>query len=263
MTNRATPTRYFTSDGDGYRPTPEARGPWSADMLHGRLLGGLAARDIEAAYAEPGWRVARLTVDLFRPAAMEPATIALSSVRRGRRIHVVDSIVTVAGHDVASVRAIVLAEGEPPPGTIWQAEPWLSPAPDSLPLMGDAPAADTPPAWEFRAVSGGVESSERSRVWTRERGLLIDDEPISPLVRAAVSGDLASPLSNGSDAGIGYINGDYTMAIARYPVGEWIGVETTTHLAADGIAVGATTMYDLDGPWGTSTATALANPLLS
>lgn len=256
-------TRYFTSEPAGLRPTADARGPWSPDMLHGRLLGGLAARELETSYAEPGWRVARLTVDLFRPAAMETVSIETTSIRRGRRIHVVDALVTVAGHDVASVRAIVLAEGEPPPGDIWQAEPWQSPPPSSLPLMGDAPAADTPPAWEFRAQSGGVESSERSRVWTRENGTLVDDEPITPLVRAAVSGDLASPLSNGSDAGIGYINGDYTMAIARYPVGEWIGVETTTHLAADGIAVGSTTMYDLDGPWGTSTATALANPLLT
>ena len=85
---------------------------------------------------------------------------------------------------------------------------------------------------------------------------------MTPLVRAALSGDLASPLSNGSAAGIGYINADYTMAMARYPEGEWVGLETTTHLATDGIAVGAATMYDISGPFGTSTTTALANPVL-
>jgi hypothetical protein len=34
-------------------PAPHARSPWSADMLHGRLLGGLAARALEAEHGDP------------------------------------------------------------------------------------------------------------------------------------------------------------------------------------------------------------------
>ena len=50
-----------------------------------RLLGGLAARSLEAECGVPGWRVARLTVDLFRPAAMalvapgEPRAVVVSA----------------------------------------------------------------------------------------------------------------------------------------------------------------------------------------
>lgn len=253
---------YFRRSGAGFVPTEHAAGPWAPDMLHGRLFGGLAARAVENEFVEPGWRVARLTVDMFRPAGFDQTEVSLRVVRQGRRIRVVDSLITVGGHEVASVRAIVLVTGTPPAGTIWQAEPWVSPHPDTLPRPEPREATDEEPVWDFRIHEGGFRSNDRTRVWTNESGLLIDGEPITPLVRAALSGDLASPLANGSEAGIGYINGDYTLAMARYPVGEWVGLETTTHLAADGIALGAMTLYDLDGPFGTSTTTALANPIL-
>ncbi|MCP5029762.1 MAG: thioesterase family protein [Actinomycetia bacterium] len=257
-------TSYFRSSGAGFMPGPDAVGPWAPDMLHGRFLGGLAARSIELEFVEPGWRVARLTVDMFRPAGLQFTELTLRVVRQGRRIRVVDALLTVGDHEVASVRAIILVEGPPPPGTIWQAERWESPAPESLPRPeprpGDDP--DTDPVWDFRIHEGGFRSNDRTRVWTNDSGHLLDDEPLSPLVRAALSADLASPLANGSEAGIGYINGDYTLAMARYPQGSWVGLETTTHLAADGIAVGAMTLYDTDGPFGTSTTTALANPIL-
>lgn len=254
---------YFSRDGEGYMPGPDAVGPWAPDMLHGRFFGGLAARTIEIQFGEPGFRVARLTVDLFRPAPFELVEVTTRLVRRGRRIRVVDAVVTVGSTEVASTRAVFLAEGSPPPGQIWQAPGWESPHPESLPEVEGPNESESDGVWDLRVHEGGVQSNDRSRVWSNESGFLLEDEPLSPLVRAALSADLVSPLSNGSAEGIGYINGDYTLAMARYPVGQWVGLETTTHLAADGIALGASTMYDLDGPFGTSTTTALANPILS
>ena len=255
---------YFERDGSGFRPGPGAVGPWAPDMLHGRFFGGLAARALENEFGRQGWRASRLTVDLFRPAGFDLIEIETKVLRQGRRIVVADALVLAGGTEVASVRAVFLTEGTPPPGDIWQAPAWESPHPETLAPMEREAAepTDAELAWDFRVHSGGFRSNERSRVWTNDSGRLLADEPLSPLVRAALSADLASPLSNGSEAGIGYINSDYTLAMARYPVGSWVGVETTTHLAADGIALGASTMYDTEGPFGTSTTTALANPIL-
>lgn len=259
------PCTYFIADGQDYLPQPEAVGPWAPDMLHGRLLGGLAARELETLVPSEGWRVARLTVDLFRPAGFDPVTVTVVPQREGRRIHVLDATVMAAGTPVAAVRAVALREGEPPPGRIWAPESWQSPPPESLPRP--EPRTEQEAAlqeiWEFRIHQGGFGTDQRSRLWSRDTGCLVDEEHMSPLVRAAVSSDIASPVANGSDLGVGYINGDYTLAMARYPAGEWIGVETTTHLADGGIAVGACAMYDLSGPFGSSTATALANPILA
>lgn len=255
------PVPYFRTSAAGYVPDASAAGPWSTEMLHGRLLGGLAARALEHAFGADGWRGARLTVDLFRAAPMAPVSVAVVPVREGRRIIVADALLTCAGNDVGRATAVFLRKSEPSPGRIWRPEPWRPGAPESYPPM--VWADDRPsPAWEMRIAEGAFGTGERARVWTRETAALVEGEVLTPFVRAAVSADLASPLANGSDAGVGYINGDYTLAVARYPVGEWVAVEASQHLAADGIALGACTLHDVDGPFGTSTATALANPLL-
>lgn len=252
---------YFSRTETGFMPGEHAVGPWAPDMLHGRFFGGLAARAVEMEFLDDGWRVSRLTVDMFRPAGFELTEVATTLVRQGRRIKVVDVDVTVGGTAVASARAIVLATGTPPPGEIWQAPTWDSPHPETLPKLNGS--AEVMSAWDLRVHEGGIQADGQARVWSNDTGALVDDEPLTPFVRAALNGDLASPLANGSAAGVGYINSDYTLAMARYPQGEWVGMETTTHLASEGIALGAVTLYDLDGPFGTSTTTALANPILT
>jgi hypothetical protein len=254
------PGPYFTSGPDGFSPQPQAHGPWSEQMLHGRLLGGLAARAIERLAGDPDLVAVRLTVDLFRAAPMEPVSVTAALVRDGRRIRVADATLCAGGHEVARASAVLLRRGEAPPGNVWRPEPWTVPHPDELP---DRDVGDLEPSsWLFRTVSGGFGSGERSRTWTWDRSPLVDDEPVSPFVRAAVSADLASPLANSSDDGLHYINADYALTMAREPVGEWIGLEAAQHLASDGVAVGICTLYDLDGPFGTSTTTALVNPPL-
>ncbi len=232
-------------------------------MLHGRLLGALAARAIENAWVEPGWRVARLTIDLFRPAAMKPVQITTSAIRQGRRVQVIDALMTCDGHEVGRATAGVLAESENPPGTIWRPEPSTWPDPESL-LEPTDPTGDADTnGWLFRLASGGFGTAEQSRVWTNDTLPLVDDEPMSPLVRAAASGDIACPLANSSDVGLHYINADYTMFLARYPVGEWIGTEVSQQLQANGISIASATLVDLDGPFSTSSGSSLARPALT
>lgn len=244
---------YFRSAADGLVPDDSAHAPWSTDMLHGRLIGGLAARTIEARIDDVDRRVARFTVDLFRPAGMTAVSTTATTVRRGRRIEVVDVVVTSDGHDVARATALVLATGTEPPGTIWEpaSDPW--PDPETVPAGPDEPDS----AWHIRTVAGGFDSAERSRLWTNDTERLVDDEPMSAFVRAAVSGDLACPIANSGDAGLHYINADYTLTLARYPVGEWIGLEVAQRIAADGIALASCTLVDVRGPFATSTGSSI------
>jgi hypothetical protein len=249
---------YFRSVGSGVLPHAHAHAPWGEDMLHGRLLGGLAARALEAAHGAPGWRAGRLTVDLFRPAAMARVDVEVRPVRDGRRIKVVDALLRCDGHDVGRATAVFLAESEDPPGRVWRpdAEPW--PDPDSI--AAAEPGSSGQEAWWLRNVRGGFGTGEQTRIWTRETACLVDDEPLTPFVRAALTGDLACPLANSSDAGLHYINADYTMLLGRYPAGEWIGLEVSQQLAADGISMGAATLVDRDGPFATSGGASLARP---
>jgi hypothetical protein len=249
---------YFQSAGTGVVPLAHAHAPWGEDMLHGRLLGGLAARALEAEHEAPGWRAARLTVDLFRPAAMALVEIDVRSVRDGRRIKVTDALMRCDGHEVGRATAVFLAESEEPPGRIWrpEQEPW--PDPDSI-ETSQAGSSDQD-SWWFRIVRGGFGAGEQTRVWTKETSCLVDDEPLSPFVRAALSGDIACPLANSSDQGLHYINADYTMLIGRSPVGEWVGVDVAQQIAAGGISMGSATLVDRIGPFATSGGVSLARP---
>jgi len=247
---------YFQSVGSGVLPLPHAHAPWAADMLHGRLLGGLAARALEAQHGAIGWRAARLTVDLFRPAAMALVEIEVRPIRAGRRIKVSDALMRCDGHDVGRATAVFLAESEEPPGRIWRPrhEPW--PEPDSI--KTSEPGSPDHAGWWFRVVRGGFGTGDQTRVWTRETTRLVDDEPVSPLVRTALSGDIACPLANSSDHGLHYINADYTMLIGRYPVGEWVGLEVAQQIDALGISMGSATLVDRTGPFATSGGVSLA-----
>ncbi len=76
---------FFTVDGDSYLPSMMARGPWGAAM-GGQIVGGLLGWGIEQSGVDPDLQPARLTVDLLRPALLEPVQIQTSVQREGRRI---------------------------------------------------------------------------------------------------------------------------------------------------------------------------------
>lgn len=249
-------TSRFRLIDDQFVPDPSSHAPWSTDMLHGRLIGGLAARAVEASVDASSHQVARLTVDLFRPAGMGPVKLTSRRIRRGRRIEVIDVTVSSDGHDVARVTALVLATGAEPPGRIWRPEPSTWPEP-SLVAEDVDENAEPGDGWEFHPVDGGFNTGERTRVWTNDTRSLVDNEEMSPLVRAALSGDLACPLANSSDDGLHYINADYTLAFGRYPIGPWIGLEVNQQIAADGVSMASCTLVDETGPFATSTGSSL------
>ena len=82
----------------------------------------------------------------------------------------------------------------------------------------------------------------------------------SPLVNAVYAAEGTSLVTNLGTAGIGYINGDLTVALARLPVDEWIYLQADSHWVADGISTGSATLYDRVGAFGTGVVTAVSNP---
>src|SRR4030095_12277273 len=77
---------FFLSERDGFRPTPVCRGPWDPSSLHGRVVAGLLAHEIERRHGDPALLPARLTVDLYRLPGFAPVTVTTSIVRDGHRI---------------------------------------------------------------------------------------------------------------------------------------------------------------------------------
>ncbi|MGZ4512558.1 MAG: thioesterase family protein [Mycobacterium sp.] len=259
------PEAFFTVDGDSYLPGVMTRGPWGAAM-GGQIVGGLLAWGIEQSGIEPDFQPARLTVDLLRPALLEPVQIRTSVQREGRRIKLVDGALVQNGNTVARASALFLRRGEHPDGVVWSAVPAMPPLPaDSEGFPADMPFL----IWGYGATAAGSpgiaageweQSHSQKFAWTRIFRPMVQGHPLTPFTRLAFVGDVTSSLTHWGTGGLRYINADYTVTASRLPEGEYLGLAAQSHYATAGVATGAATLFDRHGPIGTSSALALAQP---
>jgi acyl-CoA thioesterase len=262
---RSVPTCFFVTDGKSYVPTRLARGPWGPS-ISGNYVGGLLGRAIEQQVDDVDLQPARLTVDLLRPVALQPLQIHSSVARDGRRLRLVDAIMTQNDVMVARAGASFLRRSEHAADTVWT-------SPVSMPAIPAEPAvlADDVPillhSYGRDPVAGspGVGVNEwrhdgQKFAWMRETKLLVDDEPLSPFTRAIMAGDVTSSLTHWGTEGLQFINADYTITLSRLPEGVYLGLASMTHYSHAGVATGVATLFDQKGPIGSGMATALANP---
>ena len=251
------PPPFYVSDERGrLLPNDVCRGPWDPNSLHGRVLAGALAHEMESRWGMPGFRPARMTVDMYRMPTFAPVEVTSQLVREGNRIRVVDAELTVGGVATARASGVFLREAEQPDGTVWSPPGWHVPGPNEL------PAPDTggqPPMWETRVVDHGFGSTSQKRAWLRETRQLVENVPLTPFVRAAFAADFTNPFANSGSAGLQFVNADITLYLHRLPAGEWLGFEVVGHHSTDGIAVGECVIYDEGGPIGRSAVCGLAN----
>ncbi len=247
---------FFKRDGNWFVPQPVCAGPWDPTSLHGRVVAGLLAAEIERAHGADDLIPARLTVDLYRLPGFDPLRVEHEVVREGRRIRVVNAEVFSGEKSVGRAAVQLLRTGSDPSGTVWKPSDWDAPGPNDL-AEQDGNAMGR--MWATRLISGGIGDTGSRRLWMREIRELIEDEAISPWQRVALAADFASPYANGGDQGLQFINTDITLYLHRLPVSDWIGFEVTDHQSADGVANGQCALYDESGRIGTSTVAALAN----
>lgn len=254
----------FVPDGDAFAPTDWARGPWGP-TISGNYVGGLLGHVIERDTADPELQPARLTVDLFRPAALtDPVHVETAVVREGRRLKLVDATMTQSGAVVARASTLCLRRGEQPAGERWSTPVTMPPVqalPDPVPddavtlvwtygKDGDVPS---------RGLSAWAHHGPKF-VWAQEIAQVVAGVELTAFTRAAMAGDMASSLTHFGVDGLPFINADYTLTLSRLPDGPYLGLAALTHHSHAGVATGTAVVVDASGPIGTATATALVNP---
>jgi hypothetical protein len=225
--------------------------------LHGRVIIGLLAHEIEMRYGGAEFVPARLTVDMFLLPGFDPIEVTTRVVRDGKRIKVIDADFISGNIAMARATCQLLRKTTSPDGNVWSPPNWDVPAPDAI---------EVPPErrnvlggmWEIRPIAGAMGTLGPRRTWMREVRTLVGGVSLSPFVRAALASDFASPFANAGDKGLGYINSDVTLYLHRPMVGEWIGFEVVNHQASDGVAIGECLVYDENGAIGSSSVAALA-----
>lgn len=251
---------HFTAADGAFEPTRFAHSHWGPDHLNGPAVVGLAARALELAHGSPEFMPARLTVDLFKAARGVPTTVTTRLVRDGRRVRNAECDVIQGGVTVARAIMVCYRRSAPPPGEEWRSTTEFAypdgplPGPDEFtgPYVGSDGLGWT------RAI---VEHQNAARTRFLDRPIdVVAGERNTPFVRAAMIAESTSLVTNVGTRGIGYINGDLTVGLARLPVDDWVGTQADSHWAADGIAVGTATLFDSQGPFGSGMVTAVANP---
>jgi hypothetical protein len=253
---------YFQRDGEMLVPNQPACSMWSDDQMHGVALSGALARAAEqqlVAVDRPDLIPARWTVDLFKPARMQPCSFNTEVVREGSRICLVDVTMTQHGQRVARASATFLKPTAPAPGQVW--EPAERP---SLPPLDVAPPATSAHVPFFRSDAAWSQdfrehqNAGRKASWNSSFPV-VSGEVLTGFQAAASIADGASMVTNWGTGGVEYINTDIALTLSRPPAGTEIGLLATDRVEHDGIAVGTATMFDREGPLGTVIVAALAN----
>lgn len=248
---------HFLPCGDDcFEPTRFAQSHWGEDHLNGPAVVGLAARALESVFGLPEFLPARLTVDLFKAARGLPTTTKVALLRDGRRVRNSECELVQDGVTVARATLVQYRRSAPPRG-----REWFAPSDFELPAGLDSDRMTYIGSDEAGWSRSIAEHQNASRKRFMNRTItVVDGQSNSPFVRAAMAAEGTSLVTNLGTEGVGYINGDLTVALSRLPHDEWIGVEAESHWTADGIAVGASTLFDRSGPFGTGLITAVSNP---
>ena len=247
---------HFIPDGHGaYQPTQFALSRWGEGTLNGPAIVGLAASVLEHQYGEAGFLPSRLTADLFKAARRVPTIVRTRVVRDGRRIRNTECDILQDEVLVARATMVQYRQSEPPPGDEWVGTAEFTPPSGVEGAVYFVGSDDV--GWD---PSGAVhQNTSRKRVYHRTIDVVAGDVP-SPFVRTVVAAEATSLVTNLGTRGIGYINGDLTVALSRLPIGDYFGVQADSHWCDKGIAHGTATLFDDVGPFGTGMVTAIANP---
>lgn len=232
----------FEADGHTFVPRAIGAGPWRSQAMHGGPPAALVGRMLDRwDDNDGGLRLTRLSVELLRPVPVAPLRVRVEPRRRGRRIQALDaSLHDESDTEVSVARGLRVAvvdngiDEESLPG------PRASTPPDPAECerwsrdSGRPHGLSFSDAMDVRLIEGRpFDELGPAHVWLRLMTPILAGEQIHPLDRAIVAADYANGMSNVVPFTTHrYLNADLTLALHRYPTGEWISLEATTHMHA-------------------------------
>ncbi|MBB5049269.1 hypothetical protein HNR60_004045 [Rhodopseudomonas rhenobacensis] len=242
----------YRIDGNTIITSGRAAGPWHPTMQHGSPPSALVAYLAEYIPTREPMQIVRLTIDLMRPVPVAPLSYETEVLREGRKIQL--CAVRLLAEGVVVVSATVLK---------------MIVAPPALPDDIEHPPIDVPPPEQgrpidmrhdnnpfigcvsVREVHGGFLSLGPGAIWYRLDRPMIEGQPTSQVMRAAIAADFSNATSAVLDfKDWTFINADLSINLARPPVGEWILLNSEMWLGPDGAGIAASKLGDVNGYFG-------------
>lgn len=262
----------YRRDGELYAPTEWAGGPWSPLHQHGGAVAALLARGALEASRETGLRVARLTIDLFRPVPMQPLRLVRRFAREGRRIALAELALVHEDREITRASALLLRErGDLAPSWSGGGEP-APPPPESCEPMEFMPTAyreHIPPGFHWSIRVRIARATEGPLAWIHTPLAVVEGEPTSAFERATALSDLCFGLGGRILLRRGwqqpdlvrtrFINVDTTIYYEREPQGDWFAMRPTRVADDRGVGVAEVVSCDRGGRYGRALQAILAN----
>ncbi len=257
-------TPVFEGSDGRFVASEMARGPWDPNAQHGGAPAALIVRAFERLPSVEGLALARVTYEFVRPAPIGPVEVRAEIVRPGKRVQLLEASMLADGVEVVRARGLRVHRSQatvaPPAGRDGA-------GPQAGPEAGQPAELKAPfrpmfalDSVEIRFVAGAWGQGPCT-AWFRLRRPLVSGETPSALQHLAAAGD----FGNGISAALSwddylFINPDLTLYVEREPVGEWICLESETRIAADGIGLAESVLYDGRGRVGRATQALLVAP---
>jgi hypothetical protein len=254
---------YLPADG-GYEATALTIGPWDPGLQHAGPPAALLLREAEAAGRIDGGQTVRLAYDIFAPVPVGPVEVAASVVRPGRRIELVEAVMSAGGRAVMRLSAWRMRTREDGATTSEQApHPAAAGWQDSRPEIAAFFTEDIAyhRALEWRFPTGSFNAPGPASAWTRPECELVAGEPMTPLQHLLVMTDAASGISAELDwSTTSFANVDLSLALHRAPQGQWLGMDASTVYGGTGAAQCYAVLFDETGAIGRSTHALFVEP---
>jgi hypothetical protein len=246
---------------DTYRATAATAGPWSAKAQHGGPPSALAATEMERHEPDERMRLARVSVDILRPIPVDTLTVRTRTLRPGRRVALLETVMESGGQEVLYARGWRI--GRTPSLPVIAREARLPAIPDSLPvpLFPGGHMDGYLAAIDWRFVAGGFGQFGPAQAWGRPRIPLLAGEELTPMARTLLLADSGSGVGMALDPRqYLFLNVDLTVVLQRDPVGEWLLLDALTTMGGNGTGMTETQLSDRGGVIGTGLQTQLVTP---
>lgn len=260
---------FYSMDGDRATPTELTRGPWDPNAQHAGPPAALLARALELCEPREGarsrgatggrgasWSIGRVTAEILAPVPIEPLTVSARVARPGRSVELLEASLEGPGGEVMRARGWRLATAEI--DADWEQEP-APPGPEgaaALRFFATGERVGWHTAMEIRFARGAFLDPGPATVWMRPRVSLVEGEPVSPLQRVLLAADGGNGVSAPLDwEEFIFINTDLTVHLLRPPEGEWVCLDSVTHV--DGLGMTDTALWDERGRIGRAAQTLL------
>ena len=253
---------FFEPAGPGsFVATAATAGPWSADAQHGGPPSALAARELERYEPDENTRLARVAVDILRPVPLGLLTARTRTLRPGKRVALLETVLESGGQAVLVARGWRIAQlAGAPVATRAAAVPEI-PATAKAPRFPGAYVDGYLSHIEWRFEAGNFDEPGPCKTWARPRIPLLPGEEISPMSRTLLLADSGSGVSMALDPRIYiFINVDLTVVLHRDPAGEWLLLDAETTMDGTGTGLAETRLSDPGGEVGIGVQTLLVSP---